>query len=719
MDKPEVGRARMSAAPSSAAAERAGAERAAAGAAVERTVERTVVCSHDCPDSCSVRVGVRDGRIVSVAGDPDHPITRGFLCGKVNRYAERVYSPLRVPHPLRRVGAKGEGRFARISWEEALDEIVSRFKAVAQQWGPEAILPYSYGGTIGRVGMDIGTPFFHRLGASRLARTICIGSAVEGHRMTTGSGVATPLEEVARAKLIVIWGLNAVATHIHLMPFVKEARARGARVVVIDPYRTATARQADQYVAIRPGTDAALALGMMRHLIAAGLVDRAFVERYTHGYPELQTAAAEYSPERVEAITGVPARDVVALAEAYGREKAAFIRLGLGLSRHDNGGMLVRTIACLPALTGAWEAPGGGLLCYAWGGAVQNNAFLKHPWPGDPPARTVNMVQLGEALTGLVDPPVKALYVYNSNPAAIAPEQARVHAGLRREDLFTVVHEQVFTDTVDFADIVLPATTFMEHDDLISSYGHNYIQLSRAALPPQGEARSNFTVFWDLARRFGFDAPPFNLGFDEIVRGLFKADVAAREGFDFDALFAGRPVPLRQPERPWRSGLRTPSGKFEFVSAQMAALGLPATPAHVPSPEGHLDNERKRRYPLQLLTPPSQHFLNSSFGDTTTGRRLEGPARIKLHPLDAARRGLGDGAPCRVYNGRGECWLTCEVTEDVQAGVAVAESVWWPKLLPGRKGINQLTSGDFTDLGECAQLHNALVEVEAAAAGAD
>jgi anaerobic selenocysteine-containing dehydrogenase len=374
--------------------------------------------------------------------------------------------------------------------------------------------------------------------------------------------------------------------------------------------------------------------------------------------------------------------------------------------------MIVRTVACLPALTGAWEAPGGGFLCYAWGGAEQDTAYLKRPWPGDPPARTVNMIQLGRALTELRDPPVRALYVYNSNPAAIAPEQAKVLAGLRREDLFTVVHEQVFTDTADYADIVLPATTFMEHDDLIASYGHHYVQLSRAAIAPQGEARSNFAVFWELARRFGFDAPPFTLGFDEIVRNLFKP--GARERFDFAALFAGKPVPLAQPDRPWRTRLHTPSGKFEFASAQMAALGLPAAPAHVPSPEGHQDNAQRRRFPLQLLTPPSQHFLNSSFGDTATGLRLEGTARLKVHPEDAAARGLADGARCRVFNDRGECWLTCEVTEDVRPGVAVAESVWWPKWLAGRKGINQLTSAEFTDLGECAALHNALVQVEAA-----
>ncbi len=673
--------------------------------------QRTVVCSHDCPDSCSVRVGVRDGRIVSITGDPEHPVTRGFLCGKVNRYAERVYSPLRVSHPLRRIGAKGEGRFARISWDEALDEIVERFKAVAAEHGPEAILPYSYGGTIGRIGMYVGSPFFHRLGATRLDRTICIGAAVAALRLTTGVGVATPLEDAAQAKLILIWGINAVATNIHFMPFVNEARARGARIVVIDPYRNATARQAHQHIAIRPGTDAALALGMMRHLVLAGLVDREFVERYTHGFPELKAAAEPYTPERVEAITGVPAGEVVALAEAYGREKSAFIRVGLGIARHDNGGMIVRTIACLPALTGAWEAPGGGLLCYAWGGACQNNAYLGQPWAGDPPARTVNMIKLGEALTELDRPPVKALYVYNSNPAAIAPEQARVHAGLLRDDLFTVVHEQLHTDTVDFADIVLPATNFMEHDDLIGSYGHNYLQLSRAAIPPHGEARSNFAVFWELARRFGFAEPPFTLSFDEVVTQLIKAE--HRDGRMMADLFAGKPVPLAQPVQPWRTGLATPSGKFEFVSARMAALGLPAAPAHMPSPEGHLDNALKRRFSLQLLTPPSQHFLNSSFGETPTGLKLEGPPRIKVHPADAARRGLADGAECRVFNERGECRLACEVTEDVQAGVVVAESVWWPKRLPGRKGINQLTSAAVTDLGDSAQLHNALVEIEA------
>lgn len=660
-----------------------------------------------------MRVGVQAGRIVSVQGDPEHPITRGFLCGKVNRYAERVYSPLRITTPLRHVGAKGQGKFAPISWEEALDEIAERFRAVIRDYGAQAILPYSYGGTIGRVGMDIGTPFFHRLGATRLARTICTGSAVDGHIMTTGPGVASDLEDVAHARLILAWGINAVATHIHIMPFVKEARARGARLVVIDPYRNATARQADWHLRIRPGTDAALALGMMHVILREGLQDAAFVERYTHGIEALREACTPYTPEHTAALTGIPAPDVERLALDYGREPAAFIRLGLGLSRHDNGGMMVRAIACLPTLTGKWARRGGGFLCYAWGGAVQNNAFLKQPAPGDPPARTVNMVKLGSALTDLRAPPIMALYVYNSNPAAIAPHQAKVHAGLARDDLFVAVHEQTLTDTTDFADIVLPATTFMEHEDLVSSYGHTYVQLSRPVIAPVGQAKSNLEVFQLLAKRMGFTEPVFSMGFDEIVRNLFKPDVAAREGFDFEALFAGRPVKFRGDPAPWERGLKTPSGKFEFHSALMVARGLPAVPAHIPSPEGHLDNALRRRYPMQLLTPPSQHFLNSSFGEAATSRRLEERPRVKMHPEDAAARGLADGAPCRVFNDRGECFLAVEVTEDVAPGVAVAESIWWPKWMPGRKGINQLTSAEFTDLGDCAQLHNALVEIEA------
>ena len=678
------------------------------------THTRTSVCPHDCPDACSVQVGVEDGRIVSLAGDAAHPITAGFLCGKVNRYAERVYHPQRILTPLRRVGAKGEGRFAPIGWDEALDEIAQRWRALIAEHGAEAILPYSYGGTCGQIGFYIGHRFFHALGASRLERTICTGASVQGLRMTMGYGVGTELEEVAKARLIVIWGLNAVATHIHLMPLLRRARANGARVVVIDVYRNATARQADWFVRVRPGTDAALALGMMHQIVADGLHDAAFIDRYTHGFEELRAACAAYTPEHTEAITGVPAVEVVRLARAYGESPAAFIRLGLGLSRHSHGGMTVRTIACLPALTGAWERPGGGLLAYGWGGSWLNTRVLSAPHPHDPPARSVNMVRLGEALTALRDPPVRALYVYNSNPAAIAPEQARVLAGLRREDLFTVVHEQVPTDTVDYADLVLPATTFLEHDDLVTSYGHNYVQLSRAAIAPEGEAKSNHAVFRLLAQSLGLRDAVLEQDFESLVNLLLESPAEEAQGLHRATLLAGRPVRFNAPAAPWQKGLRTPSGRFEFVSRRMAELGQPAAPAFVPSQEGHLDNALRARYPLQLVTPPSQHFLNSSFGETPTSRRLERTPRLKLHPREAETRGLTEGVPCRAFNDRGECFLTVEVTEDVPAGVAVVESIWWGKAHRGGKGINQLTSAELTDLGDCARFHDGLVQVEAA-----
>ena len=673
------------------------------------------VCPHDCPDSCSVRVGVEDGRVVSLVGDPDHPITRGFLCGKVNRYMERVESPDRLRIPLRRTGAKGEGRFEPIGWDEALDEIAERFRGIVAEYGGEAILPYSYGGTIGLVQRNVGHRFFHALGASRLDRTICTGSAIEGQRMTTGVMVATDLEEIEQSKLILLWGINAVATHIHVMPMVHNARRKGAKLVVIDAYRTATARQADQFIRVRPGTDAALALGMMRILLAEGLYDASFVERHAMGLDALREAASAYTPAHVESITGVPAAEVEALAREYGATRASFIRMGGGPSRHSNGGMTVRTVSCLPSLTGAWEEPGGGFLCFGFASGLMNRNYLEAPAPEDAPARTINMVRLGEALTELDDPPIKALFVYNSNPALIAPEQAKVHRGLAREDLFLVVHEQTLTDTANYADIVLPCTTFLEHDDMLASYGSQYLQLSRAAIAPVGEAKSNLETFSLLARRFGFDDPRFHTGFDEIVTEIVSADNGALRALDRDALFAGRPIKLELPTTPWRDGLRTPSGKFEFHSEKMRSRGQPPVPSFVPSEEGHLDNALKARYPLQLMTPPAQHFLNSCFGETESSVRLEATPTLKLNPEDAGARGLGAGSPCRAFNDRGECFLTVEVTEDVAPGVAVSEGLWWTRHHRGRNGVNALTSAELTDLGACARFHDGLIQVESAA----
>jgi anaerobic selenocysteine-containing dehydrogenase len=676
---------------------------------------RLAVCPHNCPDSCGVKVGVAGDRIVSIAGDPDHPITRGFLCGKVNRYAERVYSPQRILHPMRRVGKKGAGRFERIGWDEALDEIAARLGQVSAQYGPQAILPYSFTGTNATVQKYGGHRFFFALGASRLERTLCSTQAAEGLRMTNGHDLATDVEEVPDAKLILLWGINAVATNIHFMPLVKEAKKRGARVVAIDCYRTQTARQADQFVQIRPGTDSALALGMLHVILAAGLHNADFIQRYTLGFEALRQACSPWTPARVEAVTGVPAETVRDLGLAYGRERAAFIRLGLGLSRRSNGAITLRTIACLPAVTGAWEVQGGGFLRSSWGHRWLNLDYLLQPPAGSAPARTVNMVQLGSALLDLQDPPIQALFVYNANPAAVTPDQSRIHAGLAREDLFTVVHEQMQTDTADFADILLPATTFFEHDDVQTAYGHSYAQVSRAAIPPLGEAKSNFALFQLLAEKMGVADPLYRQSFEEILDHLLDKDWAPTRALDKAALLTGQAVKFGAWERPWETGLKTPSRKFEFVSAEMGRLGLPAVPAYTQPAGGQQDAALRRTYPIALLTPPSQHFLNSTFVDAPTSRKLERQPLLKLSPGDAETRGLRTGDPCRAFNQRGECYLTVEVTEDVALGTAVAESVWWPKFHPLRKGINQLTdSALLTDLGGGARIHDALVQVEAA-----
>ena len=673
----------------------------------------TSVCSHNCPDTCGIRVGVEDGRIVSLEGDPDHPVTRGFLCGKVNRYAERVYSPERVRTPLRRVGAKGEGRFAPISWDEALDEIAHRFQETIARHGAEAILPYHFSGTVAKIAQYSGEPLFNALGASRLARTICSTQASEGQRYTTGPHLATDIEALPHAKLIVLWGSNAVSTNIHLMPFVQQARKNGATLVVIDPHRNRTARRADWHLSPRPGTDLALALGLMRLLIAEERIDRDFIAAYTLGFDALREACAEYTPERVAAITGLAARDVERLGRLYGETRASFIRLGLGPTRRRDGGMLVRAVACLPCLTGAWEERGGGFMRQGWGNQKLNLAYLTQPRPGDPKARTVNMVRLGEALTALKDPPVHALYVFHSNPAAVAPEQAQVQAGLRREDLFVAVHEQMFTDTTDFADVVLPAPTFLEQDDLGAAAGHWYVQVARKAIEPLGEARGNLDVFRALAQRLGVDRPAYRESFEELVAHLLETDWAPAGGWDRAALWAGKAQRMEPPDKPWRTGrLQTPSGKFELYSEGLARLGLSPVPVYAPSPEGHEDNALKARYPLQLLTPHAHHFINSSFANVPRSRRLEHGPALRLHPADADARGLAEGDACRVFNGRGECTLPVRVTEDVRPGVCVAESVWWPRDLPGRKNVNQLISQDQTDVGGGARFQECLVQVE-------
>jgi anaerobic selenocysteine-containing dehydrogenase len=504
------------------------------------------VCPHDCPSACSLVVTLDGGRITDVSGNPDHPFTQGVICGKVKDYAERIYSPMRVREPMRRVGAKGRGEFEPISWEAAIEEIARRFLEIRARWGGESILPFSYGGTLGLLQYYAGHPFFHALGASQLERTICISTAYAGWRATLGMVAGTDSEQMVDSELVILWGINAAYTHINLMTFVKRARARGAYVVAIDPYRTRTAKQADLHLMPRPGTDTALALGMMHVLISDGLEDRGYIERATHGFERLAEHVTQYPPERVASITGVPADQIVGLARRYGATRASYIRVGIGLSRHENGGMTCRTIACLPAVTGAYAHPAGGALLSSSGafpldlGALERADIMPKPAP-----RVINMIHLGRALIAPdLAPPIKALYVYNSNPAAVCPNQEMVLQGLAREDLFTVVHEQMFTDTTDYADLVLPATTSMEHTDLYRSYGHLYLQLAEPVISPQGEARSNLEVFRLLARAAGFGDPHWDKSEAELIGEVLASGHPALEGVSYERLREERSVRL-------------------------------------------------------------------------------------------------------------------------------------------------------------------------------
>jgi anaerobic selenocysteine-containing dehydrogenase len=661
-------------------------------------------------------VTVEDSRITDVVGDPAHPFTQGVICGKVHDYAERIYGDTRVSTPLRRIGLKGEGRFEPIGWDGALDEIGHRWRRIIAQWGAEALLPFSYGGTLGLVQNRAGHPLFHALGASRLERTICVSTAYAGWQATLGAVIGSDAEQMVDSDLIVLWGLNASHTHINVMTLVKRARRRGAFVICIDPYRTATARQADWHLMPRPGTDGALALGVMHVLIGEGRVDHEYVQRATLGFTALAHHVKQYDPERVARITGLAAEDVVALARRYGATRAAFIRVGIGLSRHDNGGMTCRTIACLPALTGAYADPAGGALLSSGGAfGLRSAALERADLMPEPAPRSINMIKLGRALTDPdLRPPVKALYVYNANPATIAPNQELVLRGLRREDLFTVVHEQHLTDTTDYADLVLPATTSMEHTDCYRSYGHLHLQLARPVIPPEGQARSNWAVTRDLARVMGLRDPHFAKSEDDLIREALDSGDASVAGITLERLEAERSVRLQvgRPYLPFANGAPTPSGKVELLSETLAREGLPALPTYVPLVEGPEHAALLERYPLQCIVPPNRFFLNSSFSQSERMRRRQRGPAVLLNPADAAARGVRGGDAVLVRSARGEARFTAELTEDTRAGVVVVEGIWWSKHQPGGRGVNALTDDRTTDMGGGPALHSNLVQVE-------
>jgi len=711
-------------------------------------------CPHDCPDACGVLITVReeDGRAVRIQGDPGHPVTRGFLCAKVAQYLDRVYSPDRVLYPFRRISPKGsrvcnQQDFKRISWDEALDEIATRLQQIARQHGAEAILPYSYGGTLGVLnGASMDRRFFHRLGASQLDRTICSIAGEVGIKSVYGAKLGTEPEQFAHSRYIIAWGANIHGNNVHLWPFIEEARRNGAKLVVIDPYRTRTAACADWYLPINPGTDVALALGMMHVIINENLFDAEYVAQHTFGFGQLRARVQEYSPDRVALWTGISADDIVKLARQYATTRPAAIRLNYGVQRSENGGMAVRAVCMLPCLVGAWKQVGGGLQLSTSEGHNLNKDALKGAELMPRPTRVINMVELGRALNQVNDPPVKALFVYNSNPAAVAPNHNSVVRGLLRTDLFTVVHEQFFTDTTDYADIILPATTFFEHKDLQTGYGHYYIQISNQAIEPLGECRSNVELFRALALRMGFGDACFRESVDDMIDLALSSDHPHLAGIDRARLqreshvrlnfsqyatvaqssgdvilsepapgLRGRvegPLPSTRFYLPFASGFPTRTGKALLYNQELAAQGLDPVVSFTPPKESRHGGDA--RYPLELLARKCDNYLNSTFANLPPQQKMENPDLLEISAADAAPRGIADGDRVRVFNSRGEILLTARVNGATRPGV-VAARLNWAKLTGQARNINVLTSERLTDMGGGGTFYSVLVEVARAA----
>jgi len=662
-------------------------------------------------------VTVANGRAIEVRGASDHPTTQGTLCTKVARYLDRTYSADRVLFPMRRAGPKGEGRFKRISWDEALSEITERLDAIARSPdGPQAILPYSYAGNMGLLQYgSMDRRFFHRLGASLLDRTICATAGKEGWAAVIGKSVGMDLEEYENSRLILIWGSNPIASHLHFWTRAQEAKRRGARLVAIDPYRSATAEKCHEHIALMPGTDAALAFGIMHVLIRDGLIDRDYVDRYTVGFDALAERVAQWTPARAAATCGIDVEQVERLARDYGTTRPAAIRLNYGMQRVAGGGNAVRAVACLPALVGAWRDPAGGALLSSSGTFPVDGAALERPDLIRGTPRTVNMSALGDALTALDDPPVRALFVYNSNPMAVAPDSGKVQAGLAREDLFCVVHDVFRTDTADYADILLPATTQLEHVDVHNSYGHLYVQATNRAIEPLGEALPNTELFRRLAARMGFTEPCFGDDDDTLCRSAFRFGEGLLRDIHWDTLKTKgwHRLDVPRPYAPFAQGnFPTPSGKCEFWSEKLRSRGDDPLPAFIAPRESAASSAAlAQRYPLAFISPPARNFLNSTFANLPAFVAEEKTPHLDIHPRDAAARALQSGMSVRVFNDRGGFTATARVTDRARPGVVVAPSIWWRRLAPGGENANAVTSQALTDLGRAATFYDCLVEV--------
>ncbi len=696
-------------------------------------------CPHDCPDTCAMITTVENGKAIKVAGAEDHPTTNGFLCTKVNRYLERTYSDQRVLYPMKRVGEKGKGLFTRISWDEALETIATKFKQIADEFGPQAIQPYSYAGTMGLVqGSSMDRRFFHKLGASLLDRTICASAGAAGYKATIGASIGTDMERFDEAKLIIIWGSNPITSNVHLWPKIVEAKRRGAKIIAIDPYRSLSAEKCDEHLALLPGTDGALALAMMHVLIKEYLLDEDYIKKYTFGFELLKERVADWTPARAAVITGLSEEAILKLTREYATTKPAVIRLNYGMQRHTGGGMAVRNVACLPALIGAWRYPAGGILLSTSGTYGINTYQLERPdliWNNP---RTINMSAIGDALLGFhrtvrhhnsnqaateieqvltpLDPPIKAICVYNSNPVAIAPDSRKVIAGFKREDLFTVVHEIFQTDTADYADIVLPATTQLEQFDVHKSYGHLYMLANNPAIEPIGESKPNSEVFRLLAHGMGFTEDCFHDSDVEIGRQAIDYSHPRMQEINMVDLkekgWQRLNVPLRY--APFAEGnYPTPSRKCEFFSETLAKQGIDPLPTFI-APVESVQTAPKlaKKYPLAIISPPAHNFLNSSFANLPSFIKAEKEPFLEIHPDDAGVRAIKDGDRVKIFNDRGSFTAKARVSDKARNSVVVALSVWWKKLTKDGCNANDVTSQGLTDLGAAATFYDALVEVE-------
>jgi anaerobic selenocysteine-containing dehydrogenase len=664
-------------------------------------------CPHDCPDTCAIRVTVQGGRVIRIQGDPDHPPTHGALCTKVSRYAERSYHPERVLHPLKRAGRKGAGEFVRVTWDAALDDISARLKDIARR-DPQAIVPYSYAGTMGLVqGESMAARLFHRLGASLLDRTICSSAGSEALAATYGARIGMHVEHFAESRLIVIWGSNSITSNLHFWTWAQAAKRAGAKLVCIDPRRTETADKCHQHIALMPGTDGALALGVMHELITHDWLDHDYIEQHTEGWPRLRERALQWPPERAAAVCGIGVDEVRQLARDYGTTSPAAIRLNYGMQRVKGGGNAVRLIAILPCLTGAWRHRAGGLLLTSSGWFPVDKAALERPdLLGARRPRTINMSTIGDDLlresSPAFGPRIEALIVYNSNPVAVAPESPKVVRGFARDDLFTVVLEHFMTDTADHADYVLPATTQLEHLDVHRAYGHTYAMFNEPAIAPLGECKPNTQIFRELAARMGFDEPCFADDDEAIARVAFGKHV------NFDGLRSQGWVRLPLPEAPLADGsFPTASGR-----CLIDAPGL-GVPDHVPNYESAVSTPAlAQRYPLAMISPPARNFLNSSFVNVKSLRDIEREPVLEMHADDAAPRGIESGTLVRVVNDRGEYRCVAQVCDRARPGVVNGLGVWWRKLGVDGTNVNEVTHQRLTDIGRAPSFYDCLVDVQ-------